>query len=266
MPDDGAQRFGGSGDVIKILRCAERYGLRGRRLVKADSRSSSVLFVKRHYEKPACRGHMMCPMGKWRSETLLISMFVLAMTGCVSFPARMGNHLGVPAPATQPRPGTLWIDRVVIDYLPSAELADALQDSWTLHLAEYLRSRRLFEQARLLPGSPAATDTIIHIRFTRYEQEYHIAPGYFPWAILTATFYIWFGGTIMVEQAQYRATMTVEHGDGIREAEVSIEDSKKMNISIYNTGPLDYGPIRAAFLQRLLEKAFPVSAAAAVQP
>jgi len=145
-------------------------------------------------------------------------------------------------------------------------MADGVEDSLTLHLADYLRGRKMFERVMILPGQPGPQDMVLHLRFTRYDQESGISPWYFPAAFLTLTIYIWAGGTVGIHHSTYAATLTVDDGAGHRQAEVSLEEATSRSISIYSDTRVDFGPARTQLIDHLLDQALGGGASGAPPP
>jgi len=195
-----------------------------------------------------------------------VSALALLLTGCLDIPLPMGTHLAESVPVGTARPQAAWVDRVVVDGLESAAMADGVGDSLTLHLADYLRGRKMFERVMILPGQPAPQDTVLHLRFTRYDQESGISPWYFPAAVLTLTVYIWVGGTVGIHHTNYAATLTVDDGAGHRQAEVSLEEATSRHLSVYSDTRVDFGPARSKFVDHLLDRALGGAAPGTPQP
>jgi len=185
-----------------------------------------------------------------------VTIGVALLTGCAPFPLQRGTTFAPGQVTASAMPETAWVAKVTVDGLPPA-FAEATEDSLTLHFAEYLRSRRLFANVRILPGNPGANDRILRLHFTSFDHECHVHPAYFPFAMASLTLYIWLGGPMYGTSTHYAAHLKVENSGGVRIAEATRDEVSKASISIYADAKFDFGPARSAVVAHLLNDVFP---------
>lgn len=70
--------------------------------------------------------------------------------------------------------------------------------------------------------------------FTKYSHERKLYPLYFPLAMITLTMYIWFGGTVTVDEAHYACTLKVTDSDEKILYRLEGQVSGKKEINIYS--------------------------------
>jgi len=112
------------------------------------------------------------------------------LTGCVTLPA--GTGLNAPIRIEKAIPRKAWIGKVKIAD-DSVENKAVVEDSLRGNISTYVQDAGYFLETNNLPGKVADDDLVLDFRFDRYIEKRNTHPAYFPVALITMTFYIWFG-------------------------------------------------------------------------
>jgi hypothetical protein len=112
-----------------------------------------------------------------------------------------------------------------------------VEDSLRANIAVFLQESGYFLETSTLPGKVNPEDLLLDFRFPRFRQELSIHPAYFPAALITLTFYIWFGGPVSVDECDLSGILTVKDGNGRLLVESNAEIRERQNLSIYS-GPM----------------------------
>jgi len=127
-----------------------------------------------------------------------------------------------------------WLSPVEITD-PETKKSAELQRSLTLSVATYVAETRYFSQVNRLPGEPEPVDLVLSYQFDRYELERQVHPAYFPLALVTFTFYIWFGGPIYNDVANLSGTLKLEDVAGKQLASVHDTYQEKHSVNLWST-------------------------------
>lgn len=124
----------------------------------------------------------------------------------------------------------------------------------TLSLIEYLRDSQQFSEVRL-PHQPVGTDDqVLSFSFDTFNVHRRPYGGYFPFALLTLTGYIWFGGTTHIDESTVQGQLQVHDSEGELLHSYNTRQAGERSISLYNLGPVDGLPERQAALGDLLNQ------------
>lgn len=183
-----------------------------------------------------------------------LALGLVFLVGCVSIPA--GTSLDPPIFSSQALPQKAWINTVKITD-SSVSNPVVLEDSLRGNLKSYIQSAGYFRQFDSLPGKTAPDDLVLNFHFDAYQQERSIHPAYFPLAIATLTFYIWFGGPIAVDKSYLSGNLEIFDGVGHGLLSVSSTIKEKHNVSVWSP---DYAlpsgiKARTELIEALLSKA-----------
>jgi len=152
----------------------------------------------------------------------------LFLVGCVSYPQGVGLE-----PASAKHIHTkknIWLKPAVIDAWKNSEDKNTAETSMTLSLQKFLEETGSFEQVSVLPGKIADRDHVLNFRFKNFSVSRSAHPAYFPAAILTLTFYIWFNGPIYIDTININADLYVTDLAGKPVAEFSENINKEINV------------------------------------
>ena len=144
----------------------------------------------------------------------IFSIGLLSLGGCVSYP---------PGAALEPakllwgsKTGKdVWLDRVSIsDDRLSPEDKELLEVTLTRSIGSYLQDSGVASTLVMPPLAPSPRALIFEFDFNRYHFDRKTHPAYFPLAVLTLTFYIWFNGPIFIDEVDYAASLNVIDSKG----------------------------------------------------
>lgn len=133
----------------------------------------------------------------------------LTLVSCITIPVQVS--LNDPPGQKQPLPLTIFIERVS---LPSGiNSVQTKEDNLTLALIEYTRKANYFQRVSYISYKEPSDKNykIINISCSSFEEMRKPHPAYFPLAILTVTIYIWAGGSIARDSANYDCDLTVKN-------------------------------------------------------
>lgn len=191
--------------------------------------------------------------GRGHPGACAVALLVVAVgfTGCVTAP--QSGALARPSPAKAKSGRDALVERVVVT-APQVAVPDVLEESLTINLAQLLVDAGYFRTVKVVPGK-LADGYRVKLRFDRYGVTRRIHPAYFPAAFLTATFYIWFGGPIFLDDVDLHAELKLEDPNGKVLAKKSDELKYYENISLYSSkrGTWDGGAERTRLIQMLLD-------------
>lgn len=124
----------------------------------------------------------------------------------------------------------------------------------TLSLIEYLRDSQQFSEVRL-PHQPVGTDDqVLSFSFDTFNVHRRPYGGYFPFALLTLTGYIWFGGTIHIDESNVAGQLQVHDAQGQLLHSYQTRQYGERSISLYNMVGVNGQPERKAALDDLLNQ------------
>ncbi|WP_347989631.1 hypothetical protein [Methylomonas sp. AM2-LC] len=156
----------------------------------------------------------------------------LLLSGCVSIPT--GTTLNKPDPLQQSIQRNLWIGSVKItDENVVNKLA--VQDSLRGNIKNYFSQVAYFSSVNTLPGNLNGNDVQFNFQFSKYNQTRSVHPAYFPLAIGTLTFYIWFGGPIYVDSSDISGVLSCQDAVGNQLFQVSSNIHDEHNVNIWST-------------------------------
>ncbi|PJZ79298.1 transposase [Leptospira meyeri] len=120
---------------------------------------------------------------------------------------------------------------VVEDYRKDTE------DGLTINLRSHLKQGKYFENVYLFNEEiPKNTEfERLQFEFTSYSHKRRIYEGYFPFAFLTLTLYIWFGGTIGIDSMEYDCRLIVRDMKDQVVYEVQKKETSEKSVNFYST-------------------------------
>lgn len=160
----------------------------------------------------------------------LICIMIL-ISSCVSLPRGTGLSKAIPAEKTIDN--KVWLSKVEVSD-PTVEDKSLIEDSLTIHILQYIEDGKYARDVNLLPGKVSENDLIFQFQFDKYLQKRSPHPAYFPAAILTATFYIWFGGPIFVDTSEISGSLIVKDSSGSIVTKESSQVSEEHNVSLWS--------------------------------
>lgn len=168
-----------------------------------------------------------------------------------------GTGLNVPSRAEKTLPRKAWIGTVKIAD-DSVKNRPVVEDSLRGNISTYVQDAGYFLETNNLPGKVADDDFVLDFRFDRYIEKRSTHPAYFPLALITMTFYIWFGGPIFVDESNLSGVLDVHDGTGKLIVNVSSQLHEEHNVSLWS---LEYAlpsgiEARTSLIQDLLRKAY----------
>jgi len=144
-----------------------------------------------------------------RSGALVVLMS--SIMGCSIVMPQAGS-LAPPQPAKWKSPRQAMVERVVVrDSRLSAP--DIVEESLTINVKNLLVQAGYFSDVKVVPEK-ATNAYHLRLQFDRYAVSRRIHPAYWPVAFITMTFYIWFGGPIVVDDVDLHGELTVEDDNG----------------------------------------------------
>jgi len=156
---------------------------------------------------------------------------VLLTSGCMTLPR--GTSLAHNTPSDIHINKEAWVRKAdMLD--PTVADRHSLENPLTLNILEYIREGKYFTDANLLPGEMGQDDLVLHFQFDLYEQKRSVHPAYFPLALGTLTFYIWFGGPIYVDSSDLSGKLIVEDFSGSKILEVNSKIEEEHNVSFWS--------------------------------
>jgi hypothetical protein len=142
------------------------------------------------------------------------------------------------APARSPVPTierTAWIEQFeILDAVAGDDTQSTDGPTLLRQLAEAVKQGQYFRDVRLPPGNPGPDDVHLRFRFDGYHAHRRVHPAYLPAALLTATFYIWFGGPIYRDDVAYMGTVDIYGSDGVLLAQGTGGKRQSENVSLYS--------------------------------
>ncbi len=124
----------------------------------------------------------------------------------------------------------------------------------TLSLIDYLRDSQQFSAVRMPQQALAADDQVLNFSFDTYNIRRRPYGGYFPFALLTLTGYIWFGGTIHIDESNVAGQLQVHDAQGQLLHSYQTRQYGERSISLYNMVGVNGQPERKAALDDLLNQ------------
>jgi hypothetical protein len=178
---------------------------------------------------------------------------VIVLSGCATLPPGTGLKNGERVDGQIPRKA--WVASVKI-WDVSVKDRWVVEDSLRANIAVFLQESGYFLETSTLPGKVGPEDILLDFRFPRFRQERSVHPAYFPGALITLTFYIWFGGPVSVDKYELSGVLSVKDGTGRLLVESTAQIEEKQNISIYsNAAFLPSGlSARTTLVQDLVRK------------
>jgi len=185
---------------------------------------------------------------------ICLVLCLLALSGCVTLPA--GTGLNAPIHSENALPRKAWIGTVKIAD-DSVKNRPVVEDSLRGNIMTYLQEGGYFLETSSLPGKVAADDLVLDFRFDHYIQKRTPHPAYFPLALVTMTFYIWFGGPIFVDESSLSGVLEIHNGSGKSIGNVISQLHEEHNVSLWSPEyALPSGiKARTSLIQELISKA-----------
>lgn len=186
---------------------------------------------------------------------------IAAVLLCLSV---LGGCATVPQGTDFPAPERASITLPQVVAVKPATVTDKTFVSWnanqtesqplTLSLIEYLRDGQQFSAIRLPQQTLAADDQVLNFSFDTYNVRRRPYGGYFPFALLTLTGYIWFGGTTHIDESNVAGQLQVHDAQGQLLYSYQTRQYGERSISLYSMGAVNGQPERKAALDDLLNQ------------
>ncbi|MDV3437972.1 hypothetical protein R0G64_00845 [Pseudomonas otitidis] len=188
--------------------------------------------------------------GPFAAVLLALSM----LTGCVTVP--QGTDFPTPD-----KTATTSQQSVA---LASVEVTDKTFVNWnagkpqstgmTLSLGNYLKASNRFSNVRMPGQAVAADDQVLSFSFDTYNVHRRPYGGYFPFAIVTLTGYIWFGGTTHIDESNVSGRLQVSDAQGKLLYSYQTRQHAEHSVSLYSMGTVNGSPERRSALDDLLNQ------------
>ncbi len=162
----------------------------------------------------------------------IIITFSLMAIGCVSLPPT--SNLLEPK-IQSPISETVVVERTTIPVL-SERYKKATEDNLTMNLKEFLVKGNYFDKVFLFTekDSDLKSYQSFQFHFSKFSHERRPDPWYFPLAFITLTFYIWFGGTVTIDEAHYNCILIVKDDRNKIVYQIQKEKKEEKDINIYS--------------------------------
>ncbi|MGH0029690.1 MAG: hypothetical protein ACQGVC_07860 [Myxococcota bacterium] len=186
-----------------------------------------------------------------RLRQLLVAGLLIPI-GCASLPPGVGLGKGTPAPERVD--ARVWVDLIEID---DERATRQTSEALTLQLSRYIEERRYFRDVRVAPGNAKPEDLVLSIELDRYFAQRSVHPAYFPGAFLTLTLWIWFGGPIFTDSAEFTGVAEIRSPSGELLASGKAELSDRHSVSFWspNYAIPSATEERTSFFRELLDDA-----------
>lgn len=183
---------------------------------------------------------------------VLLSLSLLG--GCVTVP--QGTDFPAPGKAASPAQQSVALATVEVTDKTFVKwnAGQAQSNGMTLSLANYLRASNRFSSVRMPGQTVAADDQVLSFSFDTYNVHRRPYGGYFPFAIVTLTGYIWFGGTTHIDESNVSGRLQVSDAQGKLLHSYQTRQYGERSISLYSLGPVSGGPEREGALADLLDQ------------
>ncbi|MGE8720791.1 transposase [Leptospira terpstrae] len=111
------------------------------------------------------------------------------------------------------------------------------EDGLTLSLQSYLKQGKYFENIYLFNEEiPNKVEfERLQFEFTSYSHKRRIYEWYFPFSMLTLTFYIWFGGTIGIDTMNYDCRLVVRDMKNQVVYEIQKNEITEKSVNFYSS-------------------------------
>ncbi|MGA4633700.1 hypothetical protein ACPA5B_07430 [Pseudomonas solani] len=183
---------------------------------------------------------------------VLLSLSLLG--GCVTVP--QGTDFPTPGKAASPAQQSVALAPVeVTDKTFVKWNAGQTQSSgMTLSLGNYLKASNRFSNVRMPGQTLAADDQVLSFSFDTYNVHRRPYGGYFPFALVTLTGYIWFGGTSHIDESNVSGRLQVSDAQGKLLHSYQTRQYGERSISLYSMGPVNGSPERQSAVADLLDQ------------
>jgi hypothetical protein len=162
------------------------------------------------------------------NRILLMVVVLTMLSGCVSYPQGVG--LETASGKGFHADSGIWLAPAAIHSGLKQEDREAAETSMTLSLQKFLEETGVFTKIVVLPANVPSDGHVLHFEFKNYSVSRKAHPAYFPAAILTLTFYIWFNGPIYIDTVNIDAGLYVTDAAGKPVAEFSETIKDKINV------------------------------------
>lgn len=183
---------------------------------------------------------------------VLLSLSLLG--GCVTVP--QGTDFPAPDKAASPVQQSVALAPVeVTDKTFVKWNAGQTQSSgMTLSLGNYLKASNRFSNVRMPGQTIAPDDQVLSFSFDTYNVHRRPYGGYFPFALVTLTGYIWFGGTSHIDESNVSGRLQVSDAQGKLLYSYQTRQYGERSISLYSMGPVNGSPERQSAVADLLDQ------------
>ncbi|WP_232225712.1 transposase [Leptospira terpstrae] len=152
---------------------------------------------------------------------------------CITLPPSIS--LGEPKIQTKDL-GVAVLDKVKVLNVDEDYRKDT-EDGLTLSLQSYLKQGKYFENIYLFNEEiPSKVEfERLQFEFTSYSHKRRIYEWYFPFSMLTLTFYIWFGGTIGIDTMNYDCRLVVRDMKNQVVYEIQKNEITEKSVNFYSS-------------------------------
>lgn len=189
---------------------------------------------------------------KGHIAALLLSLSLLG--GCVTVP--QGTDFSNPTSQSTPSAQSISVEPVVVSDRTFVKwnAGDTHSDGLTLSIVDYLRASHRFAAVHMPPQATAAQDHVLRFSFDKFNVHRRPYGGYFPFALITLTGYIWAGGTTHIDESSVSGQLQVHDSQGQLMHSYQTQQYGERSISLYSMSPVNGQPERQAALDDLLNQ------------
>lgn len=189
---------------------------------------------------------------KGHIAALLLSLSLLG--GCVTVP--QGTDFANPTSQSTPSAQSISVDPVVVSDRTFVKwnAGDTHFSGLTLSIVDYLRASHRFAAVHMPPQAIAAQDHVLRFSFDKFNVYRRPYGGYFPFALITLTGYIWAGGTVHIDESSVSGQLDVHDAQGQLLHSYRTQQYGEESISFYKAGRVTGQRERKAALEDLLDQ------------
>jgi hypothetical protein len=190
-------------------------------------------------------------MNKFTNNILII--LILKLAGCITIPP--SPELGEPNIQKNKIFNEIILNKVEVNTDDNGKVS--LEENLTLNIKDYLQKGNyasniiLFNQV----DDTKLKNKILSIKFNNYIHERKPHPDYFLYAFITLTFYIWLGGDIYADEANYACEIKLLDNNEKTIIENKEEIKEIISVNIYSEQYIfpDSRKTRTKILEKTLE-------------
>lgn len=184
----------------------------------------------------------------------VVLLCLSVLCGCATVP--QGTDFSTPERVSTTSPQSVAVKPVTVSdkTFVSWNANQTESQPLTLSLINYLRDSQQFSAVRLPHQSLSKDDQVLSLSFDTFNVHRRPYGGYFPFALLTLTGYIWFGGTTHIDESNVAGQLQVHDAQGKLLHSYQTRQYGERSISLYSLGPVDGLPERQSALSDLLDQ------------